>query len=217
MQRRIDLNGDVAIGLVGRAARDQPGACPGGSPRRPLPPARRRCRAKSTSTYCAPASSAIPATGLNALSARWVEEMIWFYRRTFDAPALAPGERAWLVFDRLELAAVVWLNGEEVGRHANAFYPCRIDVTDRLHAGENVLLVGVEAGLFHASERPSEGYGMHYDCKLTKRVWLRQVQSSFEWDWSTRLLNVGITGGVALEIASGVQLRPARRPGWGKR
>jgi beta-mannosidase len=78
-------------------------------------------------------------------------------------------------------------------------------VTDKVRSGENVLLVGVEAGLFHASERPSEGYGMHFDCKLTKRVWLRQVQSSFEWDWSTRFLNVGITGGVALEVASGVR------------
>ena len=132
--------------------------------------------------------------------------MIWFYRRAFDAPTLAPGERAWLTFDRLELAAVIYLNGVEVGRHANAFYPCQIDITEQMREGENVLVVGVEAGLFHASERPSEGYGMQYDCKLTKRVWLRTVQSSFEWDWSTRLLNVGLSGDVALEIASDLRV-----------
>ena len=154
-----------------------------------------------------------PSTGVNALAARWVEEMIWFYRRAFDAPALAPGERAWLTFDRLELAAVIYLNGAEVGRHANAFYPCRVDITEHLRAGENVLVVGVEAGLFHASERPSEGYGMQYDCKLTKRVWLRTVQSSFEWDWSTRLLNVGLSGDVALEIASDLRVDAPGRPG----
>ena len=37
-----------------------------------------------------------PSLGLNALAARWVEEAVWYYRRTFDAPALAPGERACL-------------------------------------------------------------------------------------------------------------------------
>ena len=68
-----------------------------------------------------------------------------------------------------------------------------------------MLLVVIEAGLFYASQRPSEGYAMHMDQELARRNWLRTVQSSFGWDWSTQLLNVGITEDVTLEIAAGVR------------
>ncbi len=89
-----------------------------------------------------------PALGLNCLAARWVEETVWYYRRTFTAPALESGERATLTFEGLDLAATVYLNGREVGRHANSFYPCQIDVTAALQAGENVLVVAIVSGLF---------------------------------------------------------------------
>jgi len=143
-----------------------------------------------------------PSLGLNCLAARWVEETIWYYRRTFTAPAVAPGERAHLVFEGLDLAAVIYLNGQEVGRHCNAFYPCRVDVTGMLREGENTLLVQIEAGLFAVADRPATGYGMHLDSMLTKRNWLRKTQSSFGWDWSAHLLNVGIHGSVYLEMCS---------------
>jgi beta-mannosidase len=147
-----------------------------------------------------------PALGLNSLTCRWVEEAKWSYLRTFDAGPLEPGQRAWLVLDGLELHAAVYLNGELVGTHANAFYPCRIEVTGRVRPGANRLLVHVEAGLFASADRPGQGYGMNPDSTWTKRNWHRTVQSSFGWDWSPRLLNVGITGGARLEIAAGARL-----------
>jgi beta-mannosidase len=143
-----------------------------------------------------------PAVGLNTLSARWAEECHWRYRRTFEGPALKPDERAHLVFEGLDLRAVIYLNGREVGRHANAFHPCRIDVTGTLKRGENVLVVDIESGVNHVADKPLEGYGVR---EPTKRHWLRKTQSSFGWDWSPRLLNVGIHGNVSLEIASGVR------------
>ncbi|MBN2452479.1 MAG: hypothetical protein JXR77_18985, partial [Lentisphaeria bacterium] len=133
-------------------------------------------------------------------------ETIWLYRRTFRVPALAAGERAWLVFERLDLAATVFLNGREAGRHANAFHPLRIDVTRDLREGDNTVVVEVESGLFSVSERPWQGYGNGEDGRLHKRHWLRKPQSSFSWDWSQRLINVGITGGVSLEIARQVRV-----------
>ncbi len=147
-----------------------------------------------------------PALGLNSLACRWVEEAKWSYLRTFDAPPLEPGQRAWLVLEGLELQAAVYLNGELVGSHANAFYPCRVEVTGRLRPGVNRVLVQVEAGLFATADRPGQGYGMNPDSTWTKRNWHRTVQSSFGWDWSPRLLNVGITGGARLEIASAARL-----------
>lgn len=147
-----------------------------------------------------------PNTGANVLKCRWVEETMWYYRRTFKATKLAKGERAWLYFECLDLAAVVYLNGKEVGRHANAFYPCRFEVTSHLVAGENTLVVMVESGLFHAMHRSADGYNVSLGNQLTKRPWLRKTQSEHAWDWSPRLLNVGIPGRVELEIARGVRL-----------
>src|SRR5258705_5095429 len=91
-----------------------------------------------------------PYVGANALAARWVEECLWAYRREFDAPAdaLADGTRAWLIFEGLDLAATIFLNGVEIGRHANSFFPCRIDVTGKIRAGRNVLTVHLDAGLW---------------------------------------------------------------------
>ena len=66
-----------------------------------------------------------PNVGLNSLKARWVEEQFWIYRRTFTAPEEAGRQGVWLVFDKLEFEAVVWLNGQEVGRHTNANRPAR--------------------------------------------------------------------------------------------
>ena len=148
-----------------------------------------------------PAVSGRPDHALH-LAARWVEEAQWAFHRTFNAPPLRPGERAWLVFDRLELSAAIFLNGEQIGSQANAFHPCRLEVTGRLRAGENAVVVQVEAGLFATADRPGQGYGMAPDSALTKRNWQRTVQSSFGWDWSPRLLNVGITGDAYVEIRS---------------
>ena len=143
-----------------------------------------------------------PATELNCLKARWVEETIWDFRRTFTVPALAPWQRAWLHFEGLDLSAIITLNGKEVGHHANAFYPCRVEVSAALVAGENSLAVKLESGLFYASDKPTAPYQTHNNLPgISKREWLRKTQSSHGWDWSPRLLNVGIHGNVTLEIA----------------
>jgi beta-mannosidase len=143
-----------------------------------------------------------PYQGTNCLAARWVEECIWSYRRHFDVPAEALKGRAWLVLDGLDLAATIVLNGSEIGKHANYFHPCRIEVTGKLQEGRNRLAVHVEAGLFEASDRRAEGYVTTLDQRLHKRHWLRKPQFQFGWDWSTRFINVGIHRGVRLEWTS---------------
>ncbi len=143
-----------------------------------------------------------PYTGTGCLAARWVEECIWSYRRFFDAPRDSMKGRAWLHFEGLDLAATIVLNGQEIGKHSNSFHPCRIEVTGKLKPGRNLLTVHLDGGLFHVSEKQSEGWGMGPDAKLHKRNWLRKPQCQFGWDWSTRLINVGITKPVRLEWTS---------------
>ena len=140
-----------------------------------------------------------PTLGTNCLAARWIEENLWSYRRTFDVPAEALQGRVWLYFEGLDLAATIVLNGVEIGRHHNAFYPCRVEVTGCLRAGANLLTVHIESGLFHVADKQARGYDHKPDQLLHKRHWVRKPQFQFSWDWACRLINVGIYRPVRLE------------------
>jgi len=137
--------------------------------------------------------------GLNTLKARWVEEAFWIYRHTFIVPTDATAQNAWLCFDCLELEAVVLLNGEEVGRHANAHRPARFNVTGKLRAGENLLVVRIDSGRHSACEKPAINYSCGNTGLLNKRHWHRHPQYQNGWDWNPWLVNVGILGDVRLE------------------
>jgi len=140
-----------------------------------------------------------PNVGLNSLRARWVEEQFWVYHHTFEAPAEAAEQTAWLVFERLEWDAVVLLNGEKIGRHANAHLPARFNVTGNLRAGENLVVVKTEAGLHAAADQSAAAYAPSEIDRLTKRQLQRKPQYQCGWDWNPRLMNVGILGDVHLE------------------
>jgi len=147
----------------------------------------------------------------NAEEARWVEENIWLYRRTFAAPAEAANARsAWLVFDGIDLVAGVFLNGQQIGSHANAHIPCRINVTGKIKEGTNTLAVRLDSGLFAVADKPWTPYAPGgLDIALHKRMWLRKPQYSFSWDWNPRLINVGIWRPAWLEWCDGVRLDTA--------
>jgi len=142
-----------------------------------------------------------PYVGTNVLAARWVEEAIWSYRREFQAPADMVG-RAWLVFEGLDYAAKIVLNGQEVGRHHNAYYPCRLDVTGKVLPGRNILTVHLDPGLFEVADKPAAGYVHEKAQELHKRHWLRKPTGQFGWDWSQRMINCGIFKPCRLEWTS---------------
>lgn len=148
-----------------------------------------------------------PNYGMNSLRARWVEEQFWCYRRDFEAPNVARAGRAWLQFDRLEFDAVVTLNGEVVGRHANAHRPALFEVTGKLREGSNQLIVRLESGLYSTVDRPVLEYSHDWPARITRRAWHRKPQYQCGWDWNPRMVNVGILGDVRLEWASSPVLR----------
>ena len=132
---------------------------------------------------------------LGHLAGRWLETTRWTYRKVFASAATG---RTWLCFAGIDLDAVIILNGIEIGRHANSFRPCRIEVTGKLKATDNILVVHVESGLFAAADKPSAGY-LKPNEVTGKRHWLRKPQNQVGWDWSPRLMNVGLHGSVSLE------------------
>jgi len=144
--------------------------------------------------------------GMNTLKARWVAEKYWLYVKTFKAPDEALNQKVWLVFDQLDLNAVILLNGEQVGTHNSAFVPCRIDVTGKLKKGENLLQIGIESGLYGVADKDGGNYQQNMGALLNKRHWMRKPQYQFLWDWNPQLINVGITGPVRLEWANSIRL-----------
>ncbi|MCS0630193.1 malectin domain-containing carbohydrate-binding protein [Telluria mixta] len=65
-----------------------------------------------------------------------------WYRLEFDHAGVPAN--AWLQFDGAAIVADAWLNGRYLGRHRGAFTAFRFDVTGKLAAGRNVLLVKVD-------------------------------------------------------------------------
>ncbi|MEI7834603.1 MAG: sugar-binding domain-containing protein, partial [bacterium] len=140
-----------------------------------------------------------PNFGLNSLKSRWVEEMYWVYRRHFTAPVVSAETKVWLVCDKLEMDATIYLNGVQVGEHHSAHRPARIDITKALRAGENLLIVQLDAGLFNVADKAGVDYSFQANDLLTKRHWQRKPQYQVGWDWSPRLMNVGILGDIRLQ------------------
>lgn len=145
-----------------------------------------------------------------AADAAWVADSDWLYWRTFvleEAPA--PEHHPLLWFESIDTYADVWLNGVCVGTSNNMLRPCRLYVApDRLHAGENTLLVHVKAHrrmLAHAvpdSERIATGSGStaHRDRSLIRR---------YQRSYNTSLLNLGVNVlGIGIPGSVGLTLYP---------
>ncbi len=69
---------------------------------------------------------------------------IGWYRLSFQAPRRRAGERVYLQFDAASIIADVWVNGRRIGRHEGAFSRFRLDATDAVRPGRNVLAVRVD-------------------------------------------------------------------------
>ena len=65
------------------------------------------------------------------------------YRTTFTIPADWQGRQVFLVFDGVDSAFYLWVNGEQIGYSQDSRLPAEFDITPYIHAGENSLAVRV--------------------------------------------------------------------------
>lgn len=146
-----------------------------------------------------------PNYGINSLKSRWIGQQCYQYYRRFKVTDEIAGQNVWLVFDQLDLNAIIYLNGQKIAEHSNAHLPCRINVTGMLKEGEALLTVGIESGLYGVSDREGSNYDKKISGLLNKRHWQRKPQYQFGWDWNPVLVNVGITGNVRLEWSPNIR------------
>ncbi|MEU3255182.1 glycoside hydrolase family 2 protein [Streptomyces sp. NPDC006997] len=148
-----------------------------------------------------------PFLGLNELAAAWVGRRAWTYQRRVDAEDTSPDrhERTDLVFDGLDTAALVTLDGRELGRTRNMHRSYRFDVTGRdggLHVEFTSAYDEAEAVRRLVGERPNV-YPEPFQ-------YIRKMASSFGWDWGPTLVTAGIWRPVRLERWSTARLARVR-------
>lgn len=127
-----------------------------------------------------------------------------WYRRRFDLPAAMAGKLVRVVFDGVDYAADVWLNGHYLGFHEGYFQRFDFDVSDKLLPGYNVLVVRVDSPF----EIPGKAWSLRK--RLIKGV-LNHHDARPGGAWNTTegqdANTGGIWRGVRLEAAGGAAIR----------
>ena len=65
------------------------------------------------------------------------------YRTTFHIPETWQERQVFLVFDGVDSAFYLWVNGQQVGYSQDSRLPAEFDITPYIHSGENLLAVRV--------------------------------------------------------------------------
>ena len=131
--------------------------------------------------------------GHNVQNAAFIEGKYWLYTRSFNVSReQLADKRARLVFEGLDLFAAIYVNGIYIGAHNNFYTPARFDITDKLKEGENRVDVRLDCGLYGTAKNSMEMLSGTPCNAMLRMSWARKPQSSYEWDWAPRLLNVGI-------------------------
>lgn len=126
----------------------------------------------------------------NSRACEWIAQRDWVYQKKFDVPQAAVAMRTRLLFDGVDYACRVYMNGQLVGTHEGTFLPFEVDVTHVLRAGENLVVVVVE----HA---PSVDEVVGQVGRTSEaRIW--KPRFAYNWDWCTRLITLGIWRSVTL-------------------
>lgn len=112
------------------------------------------------------------------------EGTIWYKRAFAHTPAV--GERAFLYFGAANYEAHVYLNGELVGHHVGGFTPFNIEVSGKLRAGDNVLIVKVD-NKRHRDGVPAVNTDWWNYGGLTRSVLLVTVPETFIVDYFLQL------------------------------
>ncbi|MGA2219972.1 MAG: glycoside hydrolase family 2 protein, partial [Terracidiphilus sp.] len=134
---------------------------------------------------------------------QWIENESWEYRLNFDATsALLARSSVDLVFDGLDAAADVYVNGERVLAANNMFRIWRVPVKGHLRVGRNVLRV-VFPSPIKAAEAVAAQDPWQPNTKTAAKTYIRKAAYEYGWDWGPKFVTSGIW-------------RPARLEAWDK-
>ncbi|NGO79532.1 glycoside hydrolase family 2 protein [Streptomyces sp. YC504] len=148
-----------------------------------------------------------PFLGTNEHDVAWVGRQPWAYRRqlTGEEAHTAAYERTDLVFEGLDTAATLTLDGVELGRTRNMHRSYRFDVTGR--TGElNVTFTSA----YEEAESVRQLTGDRPNVYPEPFQYIRKMAANFGWDWGPTVVTAGIWRPVRLERWSTARLARVR-------
>ncbi|MBB3844580.1 glycoside hydrolase family 2 [Xanthomonas arboricola] len=150
-----------------------------------------------------------PDIGLNNMAIpESLSRQDWWYRSSFDMPGALQGKRLELLFNGINYAGEIWVNGTQVGRTRGAFARGRFDVSKQLKPGRNVVAVRVS---------PPPHPGIAHEQSMTAGVGENGGMQALDgptfiasegWDWipAVRDRNAGLWQDVQLHATGPVAL-----------
>src|ERR1039458_2977196 len=128
-----------------------------------------------------------------------IEKESWEYRLSFEVtPALLARSHVDLVFDGLDGAAEVSVNGARLLSAGNSFRVWRVPAKAHLHAGKNLLSVVFPSPIKAAAEAAA-GDPWQPKTKTEAKTYLRKPAYEYGWDWGPRFVLSGIWRPVRIE------------------
>lgn len=130
-----------------------------------------------------------PSFEMNSLLCEWVSNRWWVYRGKFYLDEKPSGEKLELYVGGIDYAARFYVNNVLLGRHEGAFIPVHYDITAFAAEGENTVCVMLEHAPF-----------VHAQIGYTSEVDRYKSRYNCKWDFSTRLVGIGIYDEIFIRI-----------------
>ena len=150
-----------------------------------------------------------PYFGENEKVVMWVNETAWSVERRFSASAADIDGYLTLTLAEVDCIATIVLNGEEIARTDNSFVRNDIDVTGKVHEGENTLriefAIAPDVAKARADAHPFPiPFTKNYQTNGLKGIhmnFIRKAACHAGWDWGICLMPIGVYGTMSLRKA----------------
>lgn len=137
--------------------------------------------------------------GLNYRDCEWVENRHWIYETRIPDEWVEPGKTLRLNCLGLDYCGEVQINGQLVSEFRGSHVPYTFDLTSFLAERDNVLRI-----IFTAPPRWLGQFG--YTSKM--KEW--KVRFNYTWDWTVRLVQIGIWDSIFIEATDGLEITDFR-------
>jgi beta-mannosidase len=142
----------------------------------------------------------------NEAKLQWIENESWDYRLNFAVTAdMFARSNVDLVFDGLDTASQVYVNGDQVLNADNMFRVWRVPVKGHLHEGSNMLRV-VFPSPIKAAEAAASSDSFRLKSKTQDKTYIRKAAYEYGWDWGPKFVTSGIWKPVRLEAWDKVRI-----------
>ncbi|MDR2323564.1 MAG: hypothetical protein LBE60_18190 [Microbacterium sp.] len=135
-----------------------------------------------------------PYRGTNSRASEWIENRHWTFERALPGATLKEGlsgadARVVLEVDMLDGEGLVLVGETVIGEFADAFVRQRFDLTDALSHDDDRLAI--------VFTRVPDALGQN---GWTSRIRDWKPRFSFGWDWTPRIVQIGVAEGIRLHV-----------------